>query len=677
MKGTCFITCNSCVSLFLSNGMKTLFWLQVPTGRCSSLWRILIAPCQARQGVVVLCWHKSQPPFPHLELPRQDVVVLCWRCFLVSVDMASPLPEDGIRRVSISPTDTEPEPDDMEPCAAPLPMEIDERPGVRGAYEVRFPAVTPVTPPAIGLSHAQWCDKVMNESLPGDGFGRGCFDTLPRFVVGDPSARFETHTPLTYETNGETGQPLWKEIFGHILKECAYLTAFQTVYVMVDTRNLKAHETSQDGLPHWPAAVAWWHSRVQLVGPHQERTELLYFPATEETGLHRVHPTWAGTFVLAALVAVFPGINFILLDSDCLPITLFEAADLWKEGFLARFPLGSGKGLPQQHPLHRRRDFVNRPDVVYTQHRVNADRQGQGVLLVTEPHSELNAGLVVVFSSAHPSIFNWSEWTRRCRRLPDSEYDSLLSSASEKVVQEFLKLLTSFLHRTLSSTDLNPQEKQQWIQSGLALSPLVGTCTQYSVDFCLAWALIGEWTSRILFPVPKGPWPRHGHAGALLRRYQARSPRIVAWARATFEQGALPSLLFLQGLVPVFTLPGDKMFQATGLCSHKQRPPIMHAYGGAKTGMAQALQSIASEGWLPLAAAMVGTSDKPPLWTDLGLRPVVGTTLDIKLEPCPLERREVALLLSCWKRWDTKSVAEQIQNLGPTVKTHHAMESGR
>ena len=88
-----------------------------------------------------------------------------------------------------------------------------------------------------------------------------------------------------------------------------------------------------------------------------------------------------------------------------------------------------------------------------------ADRQGQGVLLVTEPHSELNAGLVVVFSSAHPSIFNWSEWTRRCRRLPDSEYDSLLSSASEKVVQEFLKLLTSFLHRTLSCTDLNSQEK--------------------------------------------------------------------------------------------------------------------------------------------------------------------------------------------------------------------------
>ena len=352
-----------------------------------------------------------------------------------------------------------------------------------GSYEVRFPAETPVTPPAIGLSHAQWCEKIMNEPLPGDGQGRECFDPLPRFVVGDPSARFETHTPLTYETNGETGQPLWAEIFRHILKECAYLTAFHTVYVMVDTRNLKAHETAQDGLPHWAAAVAWWHSRVQLVGPQQEKTELLFFPATEETGLHRVHPTWAGTFVLAASVAIFPGINFILLDSDCLPITLFEAADLWKEGFLTRFPPGAGKGLPQKHPLHRKRDYVNRPDVVYTQHRVDADRQGQGVLLVTEPHSELNAGLVVVFSSTHPSIFDWGEWTRRCRRLPDTEFNSLLASASEKVVQEFLKLLTGFLHRTLSSQDLTPQEMQQWVQSGLALSPLVATCTQYSVDF--------------------------------------------------------------------------------------------------------------------------------------------------------------------------------------------------
>ena len=44
---------------------------------------------------------------------------------------------------------------------------------------------------------------------------------------------------------------------------------------------------------------------------------------------------------------------------------------------------------------------------------------------------------------------------------------------------------------------------------------------------------------------PKGLGHDMDIAGALLAEYQARSPRLVAWARASFEQGALPSLLFL------------------------------------------------------------------------------------------------------------------------------------
>ena len=46
---------------------------------------------------------------------------------------------------------------------------------------------------------------------------------------------------------------------------------------------------------------------------------------------------------------------------------------------------------------------------------------------------------------------------------------------------------------------------------------------------------------------------------------------------------------------------------------------------GAKTGMERSLASIAPEGWLPMAAAMLGTVDKP--------RPVVGTTIDFKALP--------------------------------------------
>ena len=184
----------------------------------------------------------------------------------------------------------------------------------------------------------------------------------------------------------------------------------------------------------------------------------------------------------------------------------------------------------------------------------------------------------------------------------------------------------------------------------------MGTCMQYSLDFCLAWALIGEWTSRVLFPVPKGPWPRHGHAGELLQKYQTRAPRIVAWARAAFEQGALPSLLMMPGLALVLSLPGDRMFQATQVTTGCQRPAIMHAYGGAKVGMARSLASIASEGWLPMAAAMLGTADKPPMWASVGLRPVVGTTIDFRVLPPVLSDREKLLLLSCWQQWDPNSV---------------------
>ena len=43
----------------------------------------------------------------------------------------------------------------------------------------------------------------------------------------------------------------------------------------------------------------------------------------------RVHPTWAGTYILDACVFLFPAINFALIDSDCVPVTLFEIQELW------------------------------------------------------------------------------------------------------------------------------------------------------------------------------------------------------------------------------------------------------------------------------------------------------------------------------------------------------------
>ena len=98
------------------------------------------------------------------------------------------------------------------------------------------------------------------------------------------------------------------------------------------------------------------------------------------------------------------------------------------------------------------------------------------------------------------------------------------------------------------------------------------------------------------------------------------------------------------------------MFQATEITEGRQRPAIMHAYGGAKAGMERSLASIAAEGWIPMAAAMLGTAGKPPMWASVGLRPVAGTTIDFRLLPPSLSEREKLLMLSCWQQWDAAGV---------------------
>ena len=246
-----------------------------------------------------------------------------------------PLRDD--QYISLSPTDSPAEDAEMDSGAAALGQAAQEEGQQVGKGLTRLPADTPRTPGPKGVNFQQFCDQ-LRTNLPGDSHGRGSFDTSTRFVAGDPGARFGSAAPLEYEVTEEIGHPHWELVFEHVLRQCGYLAEFHTVYVMVDNRDLANHQRQDSSLPHWPAAARWWHSRLKLIGPHKEKTELLLFPISASTGLHHVRPTWAGTFVLAALVAMFPGINFVLLDSDCLPVTLFEVEDLWTEAYLARFP---------------------------------------------------------------------------------------------------------------------------------------------------------------------------------------------------------------------------------------------------------------------------------------------------------------------------------------------------
>ena len=193
----------------------------------------------------------------------------------------------------------------------------------------------------------------------------------------------------------------------------------------------------------------------------------------------------------------------------------------------------------------------------------------------------------------------------------------------------------------------------QWFRMGgigLALTPFCGHVMNTSLEWAVAWSLVGEWTTRTIFLPPKGEWPRQGHPKALISPYDQRSVPMLTWARACFEQGSLPSLLALPGEASLLVLPGDGMFQAQRIVNGKCRPVILHGYGGAKKEMPTSLAALAKFGWIPMATAMVGSASSPPLWTGQDWRPILGTSVDTRILPPPLSDKESLLLLSQWIR---------------------------
>lgn len=152
---------------------------------------------------------------------------------------------------------------------------------------------------------------------------------------------------------------------------------------------------------------------------------------------------------------------------------------------------------------------------------------------------ELNAGFVALFAFSHTAIFDWTQWNTDTKDLSEGELERKCTEMSETITDAFWRMVEEYLRRNLLPHELSPEARKAWLQTGLALSPLFGTVAQHCVDVIVAWALIGEWSSRVLFPPPKGPWPRHGHTQYILERYLQRSPSLTAWARACFEQGAL------------------------------------------------------------------------------------------------------------------------------------------
>ena len=279
------------------------------------------------------------------------------------------------------------------------------------------------------------------------------------------------------------------------MKRRQEFTGAHTVYLVVDSR-----------LPHsvdyWPAFQPWWASREKLVGPHKEVTRMIWYHIHERSGVQYVPHTWAGAFVLLVARFLFPAINIALVDTDCVPVSLFEVADLVQLSKL-------------QMSAHSTRTSPGGVSV--------SDQPAPGMLLFSEQFHDINAGLVVSICDPNTDIIDLSMPVEELERVLFASRDALLASS------------------------LPSQPPTTMLRQGTLLTPFLGIQCKTPGDLCWVWALQGLLLTRVFWPVPQNwtvgdPWPRRAHDLPLKPEARSRIPCHTDWARGTFEQGAPVSI---------------------------------------------------------------------------------------------------------------------------------------
>ena len=113
-----------------------------------------------------------------------------------------------------------------------------------------------------------------------------------------------------YATNDQSGHvPNHAAIINCLLQKRDLIEPCGMVYLIVDNRGPAEVE-------HWPAFARWWSSRHELVGPQNEKTDVLWIQANQDSGLCDVPYYWGGVFVLEAARFLYPSIHFGLIDND-------------------------------------------------------------------------------------------------------------------------------------------------------------------------------------------------------------------------------------------------------------------------------------------------------------------------------------------------------------------------
>ena len=190
----------------------------------------------------------------------------------------------------------------------------------------------------------------------------------------------------------------------------------------------------------------------------------------------------------------FTGLHIVLLDSDCVPVTLFEVEDLWQEAQRLQH-----SGFPGPVPTSSCTGGLNLDQA--GQSSLSKPKE-QGVILVTEHNAELNAGFAVLRGSNHAPPLLEEDW--QSIPLGHGELQDLaIGKYQQQLVTAYWQLVSTIVSHGRDDRNMTPSECQAWIQTGLALTPFCGHVMNTSLEWAVAWSLVGEWTTRINILAPQ------------------------------------------------------------------------------------------------------------------------------------------------------------------------------
>ena len=252
-----------------------------------------------------------------------------------------------------------------------------------------------------------------------------------------------------------------KALFQWIVSNLSWLSQYDTVYVFVDNRELSG-ESPPDC---WPFFAPWIKGRCEVIGPYQEKTTAVYIPINPDTGLDQVHYTWAGAAVLEALCLVYPTVNFALTDSDCVPTSLFEVAEL----------------------VNLMTDRDTRVEAMQHHTMASSSQCPPAVLLMTESKAELNAGLIIVtghtptqiedvdMNPDSPDVSMQTAGTAHSDTSDSRAHKArrLAHPANSKTPDEWVTTLCNSRASFLATTAV-PEDPLEALRGGLILTPLAG-----------------------------------------------------------------------------------------------------------------------------------------------------------------------------------------------------------